>query len=166
MRRKPLSSNIFAYCIFRRGFLTQKYFFTRGRRSVKYCQATHWPEIIQTSLPCAIEHQPSAIRVFVSQPDGGDWLCGAAPRFRRGPVKYRFRTLYELDSLAVVNVRDAGNCKNAFKLLMFPDTKMFQAENPKAKVSPSPLVSSSLSSPLLSSLLAGGFTWRLSYVDV
>ena len=49
-------------------------------------------------------------------------------------MKYRFQTLYELDSLAVVNVRDAGNCKNAFKLLMFPDTRMFQAENPKAKV--------------------------------
>ena len=85
----------------------------------------------------------------------GDWHCGAAPRFRRGPVKYRFRTLYELDSLAVVNVRDAGNCKNAFKLLMFPDTKMFQAENPKAKVSPSSLLSplSSLLSPALFSPL-------------
>lgn len=52
----------------------------------------------------------------------------------RGPVKYRFQTLYELDSLAVVNARDVGQCKNAFKILMFPDTRMFQAENPKSKV--------------------------------
>lgn len=53
---------------------------------------------------------------------------------RRGPIKYKFQALYELDSLAVVNVRDAGHVKNAFKVLMFPDTRMYQAENPKAKV--------------------------------
>lgn len=55
-------------------------------------------------------------------------------------MKYRFQTLYELDSLAVVNVRDVGNCKNAFKILMFPDTRMFQAENPKAKVGPHDII--------------------------
>ena len=54
--------------------------------------------------------------------------------FRRGPVKYKFQSLYELDSLAVVNARDVGPCKNAFKILMFPDTRMFQADNPKTKV--------------------------------
>ena len=54
--------------------------------------------------------------------------------YRRGPVKYKFLALYELDSLAVVNVRDVGPVKNAFKVLMFPDTRMYQAENPKAKV--------------------------------
>ena len=52
---------------------------------------------------------------------------------RRGPVKYRFQALYELDNLAVVNARDVGDCKNAFKVLMFPDTRMFMAETPKAK---------------------------------
>ncbi|KAF6024814.1 EXOC8 [Bugula neritina] len=52
---------------------------------------------------------------------------------KRGPIKYKFQALYELDSLAVVNVRDAGHVKNAFKVLMFPDTRMYQAENPKAK---------------------------------
>ena len=52
---------------------------------------------------------------------------------RRGPVKYRFQALYELDNLAVVNVRDVGNCKNAFKVLMFPDTRMFVAETPKGQ---------------------------------
>ena len=53
---------------------------------------------------------------------------------RRGPVKYKFQGLSELDSLAVVNARDVGSCKNAFKILMFPDSRMFQAESPKEKV--------------------------------
>ena len=56
------------------------------------------------------------------------------PVFRRGPVKYRFEALYELDGLAVVNARDVANCKNAFKILMFPQSRMFQAESPKEKV--------------------------------
>lgn len=54
---------------------------------------------------------------------------------RRGPVKYKYQALYELDSLAVVNVKDVGQVKNSFKVLMFPDTRIYQAENPKAKVS-------------------------------
>ena len=49
-------------------------------------------------------------------------------------MKYRFHSLYELDSLAVVNARDIGTVKNAFKILMFPDTRMYQTDNPKAKV--------------------------------
>ncbi|XP_019637716.1 PREDICTED: exocyst complex component 8-like isoform X1 [Branchiostoma belcheri] len=52
---------------------------------------------------------------------------------RRGPVHYKFQALYELDSLAVVNIRDAGPMKNSFKVLMFPDCRVFQAESPKAK---------------------------------
>lgn len=50
-------------------------------------------------------------------------------------MKYRFQGLYELDSLAVVNVRDAGPVKNAFKILMFPETRMYQADSAKTKVS-------------------------------
>jgi len=53
---------------------------------------------------------------------------------RRGPVRYKFHTLYELDNLAVVNVKDTNVVKNAFRLLKFPDTRLFQAESPKAKV--------------------------------
>ena len=49
-------------------------------------------------------------------------------------MKYKFQSLYELDSLAVVNARDVGPVKNAFKILMFPDTRMYQAESPKEKV--------------------------------
>ncbi|XP_033104585.1 exocyst complex component 8-like [Anneissia japonica] len=52
---------------------------------------------------------------------------------RRGPVRFKFQTLYELDSLAVVNVRDVGPVKHAFRILMFPDQRMFQANGPKTK---------------------------------
>ena len=52
----------------------------------------------------------------------------------KGPIKYSFQTLYELDSLAVVNIRDVASTKNAFKVLMFPDTRIFCAESPKTKV--------------------------------
>jgi len=52
-------------------------------------------------------------------------------------VRYKFHTLYELDNLAVVNVKDTNVVKNSFKLLMFPDTRLFQAESPKAKVASS-----------------------------
>ncbi|KAK7469557.1 hypothetical protein BaRGS_00036405 [Batillaria attramentaria] len=52
---------------------------------------------------------------------------------RRGAMRYRFQGLYELDSLAVVNVRDTGPVKNAFKILMFPETRMYQTDSAKSK---------------------------------
>lgn len=52
---------------------------------------------------------------------------------RRGPIRYKFQALYELEGLAVVNVRDMPNMKNGFKLLMFPDTRFFVCDTPKAK---------------------------------
>ncbi|XP_033642017.1 exocyst complex component 8-like isoform X2 [Asterias rubens] len=52
---------------------------------------------------------------------------------RRGPVRYKYQALYELDSLAVVNVRDVGPVKNAFKILMFPDQRIYRADNSKTK---------------------------------
>jgi hypothetical protein len=39
-----------------------------------------------------------------------------------------------LFNVKLVNVRDAGPIKNAFKILMFPDAKMYQADGTKAKV--------------------------------
>lgn len=54
-------------------------------------------------------------------------------RNRRGPVRYKFQALYELDSLAVVNVRDIECAKNAFKVLRFPDQHIYCAENAKTK---------------------------------
>ncbi|XP_050537306.1 exocyst complex component 8 isoform X2 [Daktulosphaira vitifoliae] len=45
---------------------------------------------------------------------------------RRGPAKYRFQSMYDLRNVAVVNMKDI---KNSFKLLAFPDTRVFQAPN-------------------------------------
>ncbi|XP_018021643.1 exocyst complex component 8 isoform X2 [Hyalella azteca] len=52
---------------------------------------------------------------------------------RRGPVRYRFETLHLLDALVPVNVKDRGQATNAFKLLIFPDARAFQAPSPKIK---------------------------------
>lgn len=51
--------------------------------------------------------------------------------FRRGPARYRFQSMYDLCNLAVVNIKDI---KNAFKLLAFPETRVFQAPNTGLKV--------------------------------
>ncbi|XP_042542231.1 exocyst complex component 8 [Dipodomys spectabilis] len=50
---------------------------------------------------------------------------------RRGA--YRYDALYPLDGLAVVNVKDNPPMKDMFKLLMFPESRIFQAENAKVK---------------------------------
>ncbi|KAM5235669.1 exocyst complex component 8 [Ctenodactylus gundi] len=50
---------------------------------------------------------------------------------RRGV--YRYNALYPLDGLAVVNVKDNPPMKDMFKLLMFPESRIFQAENAKIK---------------------------------
>lgn len=54
--------------------------------------------------------------------------------YRRGLMRYKFDVFYEMGSLAVVNVRDLANVKYAFKLLAFPDTKMFQCTSSGSKV--------------------------------
>lgn len=43
--------------------------------------------------------------------------------------------MYDLNSLAVVNVRDLGPVKMAFKILAYPDTRLFQCGNNNSKVS-------------------------------
>ncbi|KAK4306001.1 hypothetical protein Pmani_012100 [Petrolisthes manimaculis] len=52
---------------------------------------------------------------------------------RRGPVRYKFEVLYPLDQVLPVNIKDRGNTKNAFKLLIFPDTRVFMAPTAKSK---------------------------------
>ncbi|XP_061609879.1 exocyst complex component 8 [Phyllopteryx taeniolatus] len=56
------------------------------------------------------------------------WLAN-----RRGAVKYKYNALYDLESFAVVNVKDNPPMKDMFKILMFPDSRIFQAENSKIK---------------------------------
>ncbi|XP_073948310.1 exocyst complex component Exo84 [Choristoneura fumiferana] len=48
---------------------------------------------------------------------------------RRGPMRYKFQASYPISTLAVVNVRDLGNVKQAFKVLAFPDTRVFQCNS-------------------------------------
>lgn len=50
-------------------------------------------------------------------------------------MKYIFEVMYEIGSLAVVNVKDLGNVKHAFKLLIFPDTRVFKCSSGAVKVS-------------------------------
>ncbi|XP_030201154.1 exocyst complex component 8 [Gadus morhua] len=52
---------------------------------------------------------------------------------RRGTVKYKYNALYDLESFAVVNVKEHPPMKDMFKILMFPDSRIFQAENSKVK---------------------------------
>ena len=53
-------------------------------------------------------------------------MVAAHIRRRKGPVRYRFQALYELDNMAVVEVKDMEALKNAFKILMFPNSHLYQ----------------------------------------
>ncbi|KAK2581389.1 hypothetical protein KPH14_005073 [Odynerus spinipes] len=58
------------------------------------------------------------------------WLANGS---RRGPPRYKMQAVYNLQSLAVVNIRDLGTVKLAFKLLAFPDTRVFQCATATSK---------------------------------
>lgn len=47
--------------------------------------------------------------------------------------RFKYSCFYELDSLAVVNVRDLGGIKHTFKLLVSPEARLFQCANADAK---------------------------------
>ena len=47
-------------------------------------------------------------------------------RDRRGPVRYKLSSVYPVNTIAVVNVRDLAGVKNAWKLLVSPDARLFQ----------------------------------------
>lgn len=51
-----------------------------------------------------------------------------------GALRYKMQAVYDLKSLAVVNIRDLGTVKLAFKLLAFPDMKVFQCSSAISKV--------------------------------
>ena len=60
-------------------------------------------------------------------------MIGSLIKKRRGPVRYRYQALYELDNMAIVDVKDSDLVTNAFKVLMFPDSHLYQAENITSK---------------------------------
>lgn len=47
-------------------------------------------------------------------------------RRRKGPVRYKFQALYELDNMAIVEIKDSDAVRNTFKILMFPDSHLYQ----------------------------------------
>ena len=52
---------------------------------------------------------------------------------RRSHPKYKMQVIYDLKSLAVVNTKDHGAKNLGFKLLAFPDTRVFQCPSSKSK---------------------------------
>lgn len=52
---------------------------------------------------------------------------------RRGPARYKFQTLIEIRNFAAVNVRDMESVKTSFKLLAFPNTRLFQCTSNQSK---------------------------------
>ena len=60
-------------------------------------------------------------------------MIGVTLHKRRGAVQYKFQSLYELDNMAIVDVKDSDTIRFAFKILMFPDSHMYQAENEESK---------------------------------
>ncbi|KAK6617456.1 hypothetical protein RUM43_014465 [Polyplax serrata] len=52
---------------------------------------------------------------------------------RRGPARYKMYVMYNLNSMAVVNVRDLKPIERAFKILAYPDTRLFQCSSTEAK---------------------------------
>ena len=63
-----------------------------------------------------------------------DSMMTALPvKKRRGPVKYSFQGLYELENMAVVDMKDTDTFKFSFKILMFPDSYLYQAESEEDK---------------------------------
>ena len=53
-------------------------------------------------------------------------MVAAHIRRRKGPVRYRFQALYELDNMAVVEMKDSDAASCCFKILMFPDSHLYQ----------------------------------------
>lgn len=51
----------------------------------------------------------------------------------RKDSKLKFQALFPLNDLGMVNARDIGPTKNAFKILIFPDSRLFQCTNAKEK---------------------------------
>lgn len=57
-----------------------------------------------------------------------DSLMTATPVSKdHGPVKYKYQHLYELENMAIVDVKDSENLASAFKILMFPNSHLYQA---------------------------------------
>uniref|UniRef100_A0A914V189 Exocyst component Exo84 C-terminal domain-containing protein n=1 Tax=Plectus sambesii TaxID=2011161 RepID=A0A914V189_9BILA len=52
---------------------------------------------------------------------------------RIGAPRYKFESLFQLENMAAVNVKDAGDATFAFKLLVFPEHKYFGCDSLRTK---------------------------------
>ena len=52
---------------------------------------------------------------------------------RKGPIRYKYHTLMELDNMAVLSVLDTDFRKNTFRILLFPVSRTFRAASGAAK---------------------------------
>ena len=81
-------------------------------------------------LDCESYQELGEVKAFLLN----DSLMTASPIYkRRGPVKFKFRALYELENMAIVDVKDSDMLKFSFKILMFPDSHLYQAESEEEK---------------------------------
>ena len=52
---------------------------------------------------------------------------------RKGPIRYKYQSLLELDNMAVLSVVDTDVMKNAFRILLFPISHTFKTTSSAAK---------------------------------
>ncbi|XP_065061523.1 exocyst complex component 8-like isoform X2 [Rhopilema esculentum] len=73
----------------------------------------------------------SKVELFILE----DYLVIAFQELERdAPKKYKFNTMFDLNDVGIVNVRDGGGVRNCFKVLHGLDIWMFGAENRETKL--------------------------------
>uniref|UniRef100_A0A131YRP1 Exocyst complex component 8 n=1 Tax=Rhipicephalus appendiculatus TaxID=34631 RepID=A0A131YRP1_RHIAP len=88
--------------------------------------------IVRTGEMMEVREDGPECKIYVVLLSDGLLLADWLPH-RRGTVQYRFQMLYELDNLAVVNVKEDQKSKNCFKILTFPHARQFQCETAAEK---------------------------------
>ena len=96
---------------------------TRTRASILFCG-----ELMELDINDYKAIQP----IFAILLNDGLIVSSILPPNTRNQRKYKFQTIYDLDNIAVVNVKDP-NFETAFKILMFPTTKVFRADSKQTK---------------------------------
>ncbi|KAL3185972.1 hypothetical protein MRX96_028837 [Rhipicephalus microplus] len=88
--------------------------------------------IVRTGEMTEVREDGAECKIYIVLLSDGLLLADWLPH-RRGTVQYRFQMLYELDNLAVVNVKEDQRSKNCFKILTFPHARQFQCETAAEK---------------------------------
>lgn len=87
--------------------------------------------LVHSGLLYELEHESyKEVRAFLLN---DSLMTATSVEKRRGPVKYRIQSLYELENMAIVDVKDTDTLKFAFKILMFPVSHLYQVESEEDK---------------------------------